>query len=43
MPVIAYRSAAGYRGPDEFIVSFMGGDIRRPLAPSSIHVYLDVK
>lgn len=43
MPVIAYRSAAGYHGPDEFVVSFMGGDIRRPDMESSIHVYLDVQ
>ena len=43
MPVVGYRSAAGYRGPDEFVVSFTGGDIRRPLAPSSIRVYLEVK
>lgn len=43
MPVVGYRSTAGYHGPDEFIVSFMGGDIRKTEAPSSIHVYLDVK
>jgi hypothetical protein len=43
MPVVAYRSAAGYRGSDEFVVSFMGGDIRLREAPSAIHVYIDVK
>ncbi len=43
MPVVGYRSAAGYRGPDEFVVTFVGGDIRRPERASSIHVYLDVK
>jgi len=43
MPVIGYRSAAGYRGPDEFVVSFVGGDIRLRDQESGIHVYLDVK
>jgi hypothetical protein len=43
MTVIGYRSVAGYKGPDDFIVSYMGGDIRRPEMPSSIHVYFDVK
>ena len=43
MPVIGYRSAAGYRGPDEFIVSFIGGGPRTPDQESSLHVYLDVK
>lgn len=43
MPVIAYRSAAGYRGPDEFVVTFVGGDTRRPQLASGIHVYLDVR
>ena len=43
MPVIGYRSAAGYRGPDEFVVSFVGGDIRLHDQESGIHVYLDVK
>lgn len=42
-PVIAYRSAAGYRGPDEFVVTFLGGDIRLHDQESRIHVYLDVK
>lgn len=43
MPVIAYRSAAGYRGPDEFLVKFVGGDIRLHDMESSLHVFLDVK
>ena len=44
MPVVGYRSAAGYRGPDEFVVSFVGGNVARALIrPSSIHVYLDVQ
>jgi hypothetical protein len=43
MPVIAYRSAAGYRGPDEFVVSYFGGDIRLHEMESGIRVILDVK
>jgi hypothetical protein len=43
MPVVGYRSAAGYRGPDEFIVSFVAGGPRTPDLESTIHVYLDVK
>jgi hypothetical protein len=43
MPVVAYRSAAGYRGPDEFVVTFVGGNSRTPDQPSSIRVTLDVK
>ena len=43
MPVVGYRSAAGYRGPDEFLVSFVGGNARVPDQASSIHVYVDVQ
>lgn len=43
MPVVGYRSAAGYRGPDEFLVAFVGGNSRTPEQPSSIRVTLDVK
>ena len=43
MPVVGYRSAAGYRGPDEFVVNFTGGNARVHDLASGIHVYLDVK
>jgi hypothetical protein len=43
MPVVGYRSAAGYRGPDEFVVNFFGGNQRVHDLASSIHIYLDVK
>lgn len=43
MPVIGYRSAANYRGPDDFLVTFVGGNLRVPDQPSSIRVTLDVK
>jgi hypothetical protein len=43
MPVIAYRSAPGYRGPDEFVVAFVGGNARVPGQETSLHVYLDVR
>jgi len=43
MPVVGYRSAANYRGPDEFLVTFVGGSSRTPDQPSSIRVTLDVK
>jgi hypothetical protein len=42
-PVVAYRSAAGYRGPDTFVVSFIGGNARVPDEASSIDVHLDVR
>ena len=43
MPVVGYRSAAGYRGPDEFIVSFVGGNARMSDQASGVHVYVDVR
>jgi len=43
MPVVGYRSAAGYRGPDEFVVSFVGGNMRVHDLASTIRVDLDVK
>jgi len=43
MPVVGYRSAAGYRGADEFVVNFTGGNARVHDLASGIHVYLDVK
>jgi len=43
MPVIGYRSAAGYRGPDEFLVTFVGGNSRVPDQESKIRVILDVE
>ncbi len=43
MPVVGYRSAAGYRGADEFVVSFVGGNARVPDQASSIRVHVDVQ
>ncbi|MGO4871173.1 MAG: hypothetical protein ACLPGW_11275 [Roseiarcus sp.] len=43
MPVVGYRSAAGYRGPDEFVVTFVGGNARVQAMATSVHVYLDVR
>jgi hypothetical protein len=43
MPVIGYRSAPGYRGPDEFVVAFIGGNARMQGQETSLHVHLDVK
>ena len=43
MPVIGYRSVASYRGPDEFVVTFVGGVFGQPAQPGSIRVQLDVK
>ncbi len=43
LPVIGYRSAAGYRGPDEFVMVFIGGNARVPGQTTTVHVYVDVK
>ena len=43
MPVVGYRSAAGYRGPDEFLVSFVGGNARVHDLESGIRVHVDVR
>jgi hypothetical protein len=43
MPAVGYRSAAGYRGADEFVVTFVGGRVGQSEQPGSIHVYVDVK
>jgi hypothetical protein len=43
MPVVGYRSAAGYRGADEFVVTFVGGNARVPDQASTIHVSVNVE